>query len=175
MKPWNQCSNPHVELKLFLRFTLLTNIYTFFTKCFVLFQVPEAFVGSLVQDCQPQFLTNITIQVTKLTQPQEFVVSERLFLNETCTFGMLTTKRVPWVSTWLLIFHALSGNRILWSNFQSSVALWLVQKACTFLSANQLQTKTNHQFGCFYFQFPQFSLVPKGPPLQHIALLPHTL
>ncbi|PFX27170.1 Endoribonuclease Dicer [Stylophora pistillata] len=60
-------------------------------------KVPEVFVGSLVQDGQPQFLTTITIQVTKLTQPQEFVISERLFPGKTCTFGMLTNKRVPWV------------------------------------------------------------------------------
>ncbi|PFX27173.1 Endoribonuclease Dicer [Stylophora pistillata] len=58
-------------------------------------KVPEVFVGSLVQDGQSQFLTTITIQVTKLIQPQEFVISERLFLNDTCTFGMLTNKRVP--------------------------------------------------------------------------------
>ena len=66
---------------------------------FVLSQVPEAFVSSLVQEGQPQFLTTITIKVDKLTQPQEFVISKRLFPDKTCTFGMLTTKRVPWVST----------------------------------------------------------------------------
>ena len=128
--------------KQFIHLIALSALCTSVTWCFVLAQVPEVFVSSLVQDGQdgqPQFLTTITIQVTKLTRPQEFVVSERLFLDETCTFGMLTTKRVPCVSTWLLIFHYLSGNRILLTNFQSSVALWLVHKACTSLSANQLQ------------------------------------
>ena len=98
--------------KQFIRWIALSALYTTEPWCFVLAQVPEVFVSSLVQDGQPQFLTTITIQVTKLTQPQEFVVSKPLFLDKTCTFGMLTTKRVPWVSTWLLIFHLLSSNSI---------------------------------------------------------------
>ncbi|KAJ7383934.1 hypothetical protein OS493_024619 [Desmophyllum pertusum] len=61
-------------------------------------KVPDVFTGSLVQDGQPQFLTTITIRITKLTRPQELVVSKRLFPGHTCMFGMLTNKRLPPVS-----------------------------------------------------------------------------
>lgn len=66
-------------------------------------QVPEALIGSLAQYRQPQYLTVISICITKLTNQQGLGVSERFFKDggRCRVFGLLTNAPLPAVSTGL--------------------------------------------------------------------------
>ena len=62
-------------------------------------QIPEAFTGSLVQEGKPQYLTVISIRVTRLTQQDDFELGKRFFTGNICNnFGLLTNVPLPAVS-----------------------------------------------------------------------------
>lgn len=84
---------------------------------FFLNQVPQVFRGSLPQESQPQYLTAITITITKLTSRQGLDVSQRYFTDGVChLFGLLTNVRIPAVSsssvTLVLLWSKMSSSDV---------------------------------------------------------------
>ncbi|XP_073247902.1 endoribonuclease Dicer-like isoform X3 [Porites lutea] len=66
-------------------------------------KVPQVFRGSLPQESQPQYLTAITITITKLTSRQGLDVSQRYFTDGVCRlFGLLTNVPIPAVRSFKL-------------------------------------------------------------------------
>lgn len=66
-------------------------------------KVPQIFIGSLAQQGQPQYLTVVTIRVTKLTNKDDFDLSKPFFTNDNCQrFGLLTNAPLPAVRSFKL-------------------------------------------------------------------------
>ncbi|XP_044163480.1 LOW QUALITY PROTEIN: endoribonuclease Dicer-like [Acropora millepora] len=120
-------------------------------------KIPEAFIGSLVQQGKPQYLTVINIRVTKLTQQDEFELGKRLFTDNICNnFGLLTNVPLPAVRSFKL-----------YPNYGEVTVSLCSSTALRFMAPSSMQNQeTARKFHCFLFSHilrEEVEIKPKNP------------